>query len=82
MSDLISRTDEIKAIEQLAMDDRAYIKKIVEKKKELMEKDEWTDADRLELMLCDIQPYSMYWQMGMIGALEKAIKLLRESDEE
>ena len=66
------------AIEQLAIDDIEYLKKIIKRKKELMEKDEWTDADRLEFMLCNIQPYSIYWQMGMIEALEKAIKALEK----
>jgi len=31
-------------------------------------------------MLLDIQPYSPYWNMGMIKALKKAIKLLREEE--
>lgn len=48
---------------------------------ELLEKSKWSDADRLEYMLLSIEPYSWYWRAGMKRSLEKAIKLLRQSEE-
>lgn len=53
----------------------------LKRQNELLEKSKWSDADRLEYMLLNIEPYSWYWRAGMKRSLEKAIKLLRQSEE-
>ena len=53
----------------------------VKKQEELLDKPKWSDADKLEYMLLNIEPYSWYWRMGMKKALKKAIKLLRQLGE-
>ena len=60
--------------------EKEYRKKCLEKQYELGWKDEWTDADKLIYMLCDIQPHSFYWRHGMVKALKRAIKLLEKED--
>lgn len=54
----------------------------LKKQMELLRKPEWSDADKLEYMLLNIEPYSRYWRMGMKKALKKAIKLLRQLEAE
>lgn len=46
------------------------------KRFEIAMKDEWTDADRLKIILYEIEPYSKWWRWGMVRALRRAIKLL------
>ena len=39
------------------------------------------DIIRLEMMECDIKPFSVYWRWGMVGTLRRARKALeRERD--
>lgn len=52
------------------------------RKEELIWKDKWTDADKLEIMLLDTDPRSRYGRQGMMKALKRAIKLLRKEDGE
>ena len=52
----------------------------LKRQKELLEKSKWSDADKLEYMLLNIEPYSWYWRAGMKRSLEKAIKLLKQSE--
>lgn len=53
----------------------------LKKQEELLDKPKWSDADKLEFMLLNIEPYSWYWRIGMKKTLKKAIKLLRQSEE-
>lgn len=53
----------------------------LKKQEELLHKPKWSDADKLEYILLNIEPYSWYWRIGMKKALKKAIKLLRQSEE-
>ena len=39
------------------------------------------DSEKLEMMKCYIAPYSRWWRYGMVSALKKAIKLLKENGE-
>ena len=57
-----------------------YRRKAVKRQIEILNKDHLEYSDKLEYMMLDIQPYSPYWNMGMIKALKKAIKLLREEE--
>ena len=49
-----------------------------EKANKILLKESLDDADKLELIITDIRPYSRYWRFGMIKALRHAIKLLKE----
>ena len=40
------------------------------------------DIIRLEMMECDINPYSRYWRWGMVGTLRRARKALEKLKEE
>lgn len=63
--------------EMIRQDKKNRLKRQVE----LLNKSKWSDADKLEYMLLNIEPYSWYWRVGMKKALKKAIKLLRQSEE-
>lgn len=59
----------------------AYMKKMRERESEIIWKDgPLTDAEKLELIICSIQPYSKWWRWGYIKALRRAIKLIKEDD--
>ena len=55
-----------------------YREKAINRQMEILKKDHLEDSDKLEYMMLSIHPYSAYWNMGMIKALKKAIKLLRK----
>lgn len=58
-----------------------YMKKMRKRESELIWKDEpLTDAEKLEMILCSIQPYSKWWRWGYVKSLKRAIKLLKEDD--
>lgn len=57
-----------------------YRRKAVNRQIEILKKDHLEDSDKLEYMMLGIHPYSAYWNMGMIRALKKAIKLLRKEE--
>ncbi len=60
---------------------KAYINKTKEREYEIICKDEpLTDAEKLELIICSIQPYSKWWRWGYIKALRRVIKLIKEDD--
>lgn len=46
----------------MPMNEKEYHLKCVKRQSELAMKDKLTDAEKLEYMLCDIQPYSKYWR--------------------
>ena len=52
-----------------------------ERQREILRKEQLTDADKLEIMLLDINPYSRYGRMGMKKALRKAIRLLKKEEQ-
>ena len=49
---------------------------------ELAMKTNRTDAERLEILLLDIDPHSYYGRRGVISALKRAIKLIQKEDGE
>ena len=63
------------------MDAQKYMKKMRKRESELIWKDEpLTDAEKLEMMLCSIKPYSRWWRYGYVKSLKRAITLLKEDD--
>ena len=64
------------------MNEQEYIKRQSARKMQLLNK--WDDdlpqiekdIIRLEMMECDIKPYSRYWRWGMVGTLRRARKAL------
>lgn len=62
------------------MDVRKYNRMRAERRYEIAMKDSWTDADRLKMIMYDIEPYSRWWRQGMVRALRRAIKLLEEKE--
>ena len=58
-----------------------YMKQMQKREHEIIWKDEpLSDAEKLELIICSIQPYSKWWRWGYVKALKRAIKLLKEDD--
>ena len=57
-----------------------YREKALNRQREILKKDHIEDSDKLEYMMLGIHPYSAYWNMGMIRALKRAIKLLRKEE--
>lgn len=57
-----------------------YRRKALNRQMEILNKGHLEDSDKLEYMMLGIHPYSSYWNMGMIRALKKAVKLLRKEE--
>lgn len=62
--------------------ERKYRQKQLAKQREISYKDVWTDIDKLEYLVNDIQMYSFYWRHGFVSALRHAIKLLKKEEQE
>lgn len=67
------------------MDALKYRAKMMDRKTELLNQVVTTDIDKaildLELIICDIGPYSRYWRYGYIRSLRLAIAALKEHKE-
>ena len=63
------------------MNTKLYMNKMRERESKIIWKDEpLTDAEKLELIICSIQPYSKWWRWGYIRALRRAIELIKKDD--
>ena len=62
------------------MNEHEVIRKNLKEQERLAKKEKWDDIDRLEYMLYSIKPYSPYWRYGMVGALKRAIALLKNKE--
>ena len=54
--------------------------KRLNRKMEILTNESWSDVDKLEYMLLDIEPYSWYWRVGMKKALKRAIECLKKEE--
>ncbi len=61
-------------------DPHKYRMKCLERQGELLKQSTMTDADKLEYLMLDIQPYSLNWRNGVVSALKHAIKLLNREE--
>jgi hypothetical protein len=64
------------------MNEKAYQLKMLEKQKELINKEPATPTEKaiidLEMIICDIKPYSRWWRWGYVKSLRMAIKALKK----
>lgn len=60
------------------MDEKQYRLRNLKKCEELCIKGIHSDVDKLKYVMYSITPYSTYWRMGVVRALQHAIRLLED----
>lgn len=62
------------------MDTQKYLLKCIEAQTELAKKGIKSDSEKLAYVKYSIRPYSVFWRMGVVKALDHAIKLLQKEE--